>query len=61
MASHEAILGGVNRQRLTYDQLSITQWVQGFCKNALEEESYSRKDTMIRYLRELMEDVMDFT
>ena len=29
---HEAILGGINRQRVTYDQLSLTQWVQGFVK-----------------------------
>ena len=34
---HEAILGGVARQRVTYDQLSLTQWVQGFCKNILEK------------------------
>ena len=27
---HEAILGGTARQRVTYDQLSLTQWVQGF-------------------------------
>ena len=28
---YEAILGGLNRQMVTYDQLSLTQWVQGFC------------------------------
>ena len=28
---HEAILGGVSRQRISYDQLSLIQWVQGFC------------------------------
>ena len=27
---HEAILGGANRTRLTYDQLTLSQWVQGF-------------------------------
>ena len=27
---HEPILGGVNRQRINYDQLSLTQWVHGF-------------------------------
>ena len=39
---HEAILGGINRKRVTYDQLSLIQWVQGFCKNILEEESEKR-------------------
>ena len=27
---HEPILGGVSRQRVSYDQLSLTHWVQGF-------------------------------
>ena len=39
---HESILGGVSRQRVTYDQLTLTQWVQGFCKNNLDE-SCSKK------------------
>ena len=47
---HEAILGGANRHRVTYDQLSLTQWVQGFCKNILEEKSNERKDAMVSYL-----------
>ena len=57
---HEAILGGVNRQRVTYDQLSLTQWVQGFCKNILEEKSSQRRNTMVSYLGDLMEET-DFT
>ena len=35
----DAILGGVNRTRVTYDQLSMSQWVHGFCRNVLEEKS----------------------
>ena len=58
---HEAILGGINRQRVTYGQLSLTQWVQGFCKNILEEKSSQRRDTMVSYLGDLMEDATDFT
>ena len=58
---HEAILGGVNRQRVGYDQLSLTQWIQGFCRNVLEEKSESRKDIMISYLGDLMEDATDFS
>ena len=58
---HEAILGGVARQRITYDQLSLTQWVQGFCKNILEQKSSCRRDTMVSYLSDLMEDATDFS
>ena len=58
---HEFILGGVSRQRVTYDQLCLTQWMQGFCKNILEEKSNARKTIMVSYLSDLMEDATDFT
>ena len=52
---HEAVLGGVTRQRIPYDQ-----WIHGFCRNILEEKSESRKNLMISYLGDLMEDATDF-
>ena len=58
---YEAILGGTARQQVTYDQLTLTQWVQGFCWNILEEKSGKRKDLMVAYLGDLMEDATDFT
>ena len=58
---HEAILGGVSRQRVTYDQLSLTQFVQGFCKNIMEESCNDRRYTMVSYLSDLMEDATDFS
>ena len=58
---HEPILGGVSRQRVSYDQLSLTQWVQGFCKNVLEQKSSERRDIMVSYLGDLMEDATDFS
>ena len=53
--------GGVTRQRITYDQLSLTQWVQGFCQNILEQKSGSRQKSMVAYLSDLMEDATDFS
>ena len=58
---HEMILGGPNRQRLTYDQMSLTQFVQGFSKNILEEKDEKNRESMVRYLSELMEDATDFS
>ena len=58
---HEAIFGGTARQRVTYNQLTLTQWVQGFCRNILEEKSRKRKDLMVAYLGDLMEDATDFS
>ena len=55
------ILGGVQRQRVSYDQLSLTQWVQGFCKNILEERSHERREVMVACMRDLMEDATDFS
>ena len=58
---HEAILDGVSRQRVTYDQLSLTQFVQGFCKNIMEESCNDRRYTMVSYLSDLMEDATYFS
>ena len=58
--NHEAILGGTARLCVTYDQLTLTQWVQGFCHNILEEKSGKRKD-LVAYLGDLMEDATDFS
>ena len=58
---HEPILGGSQRQRVSYDQLSLTQWVQGFCKNILEEKSNTRREAMVAYMSDLMEDTTDFS
>ena len=54
------ILGGPHRRRLTYDQMSLTQFVQGFSKNILEEKEERIRESMVRYLSELMEDT-DFS
>ena len=58
---HEQILGGSTKQRISYDQLSLTQFVQGFIKNVLEEENQNYKDSMLQYLADLMEDATDFS
>ena len=53
--------GGVNRQRISYDQLSLTQFVQGFVKNILDESDQNCREQMLVYLSDLMEDATDFT
>ena len=55
------ILGGTARQRVTHFQLTLTQWVQGFCCNILEEKSGKHKDLMVAYLGDLMEDATNFS
>ena len=58
---HESILSGANRTRVTYDQLNITQWVQGFCRNIMDESNEKTRFQMVQYMSELMEDATDFT
>ena len=47
---HEAILGGANHTRVTYDQLNITQWIQGFCRNIMDEKDGKTCFQMIQYI-----------
>ena len=58
---HDSVLGGVTRQRMTYDQLSLTQFIQGFTRNILDESDGSVREQMLWYLNDLMEDATDFS
>ena len=58
---HEHILGGQNRQRLTYDQITMPQFVQGFVKNILDEQNEQNREHMLQYLGDIMEDASDFS
>ena len=58
---YDTILGGNSKQRVSYDQLSWSQWVQGFVRNILEEKSNKTRENMLNYLSDLMEDATDFS
>ena len=45
---------------MTYDQLNLTQFVQGFVKNVLDEQNQDCREKMLTYLCDLMEDANDF-
>ena len=53
-------MDGPSRQRTTYDQLSLTQFVQGFVKNIFEESDKKCRDRMLAYLGDIMEDATNF-
>ena len=46
---------------MNYNQLTLTQWVQGFCRNVLEESDRGHRDIMTAYLSDLIEDASDFS
>ena len=35
---HEYVLSGSSKERTTYDQMSVVQWVAGFCRIMREEK-----------------------
>ena len=54
------ILGGATKSRVSYDSLSISQWVSGFAMIIRDEQDPDIKQNMLEYLSEIMEDSHDF-
>ena len=57
---HNFVLSGNTRNRVTYDSLSLSQWVSGFATIIRDENDVEVKNRMLEYLSELMEDSHDF-
>ena len=57
----EFVLSGFKKGRIQYDQVSVVQWVAGFCWILREEQDPQVKEHMLDYLIALMEDSNDFS
>ena len=55
------VLGGNNKSRILYDNLSWCQWVSDFAMIAREESSVDAKNAMLDYQNEIMEHANDFS
>ena len=58
---HEFVLAGSTKDRITYNQLNITQWMSGFCRIMRDESCQKSKDHMLDYLIALLDDSNDFS
>ena len=58
---HEYILSGLSKERVTYDQLSATQWVAGFGRTMRDESDPEIRQHMLDYMISLMDDANDFS
>ena len=58
---HEYVLSGLNKERVSYDQLSVTQWVAGFGRTMREESDPETRQYMLDYMISLMDDANDFS
>ena len=57
--SQDTVPGSQSRQRVTYDQLSLTQWVQGLLEILLKKNP--KITYMLYYLADIMSDATDFS
>ena len=57
---HEYVLAGNNKERVTYDQLTMGQWVAGSCRTMIDESDKNCKEAMLNYLISLLDDANDF-
>ena len=57
---HNYILTGSTKSRASYDNLSMSQWVAGFCQIIREQNDPIVKNQMLDYMSDLMEDCHDF-
>ena len=57
---HNFVLSGSSKARVTYDSLSLSQWVSGFATIIKDENDLETKNKMLDYLAEIMEDSHDF-
>ena len=55
------VVGGNNKSRMSYDNLTWCQWVSGFAMIARKEKNLQIKNSMLDYLSEIMEDANDFS
>ena len=51
---HDNVLGGATKQRISYDQLSLTQFIQGFTRNILDESDEKIREQMLWYMSDLI-------
>ena len=57
---HNHVLGGSSKTRVSYDTLTVSQWVSGFATIIRDEKDLCVKNKMLEYLSEIMEDSHDF-
>ena len=53
-------MAGTSKNRVSYDILSIFQWISGFCSIIKEETNVKTKNAMLEYVSDIMDDAQDF-
>ena len=58
---HEFVLSGPSKERVFYNNLTVLQWVAGFCQTTMEEKDLGVKEHMLDYVIALLDDAQDFS
>ena len=58
---HEYVLAGNLKDRISYNQLSMGQWMAGFCRIMKGEQNSENREAMLDYLIGLLDDSNDFS
>ena len=54
-------MAGSQKERVSYDQLTMGQWMAGFCRTMRDENCIQNKDAILDYLISLLDDSNDFS
>ena len=57
---HEFVMAGSTKDRITYNQLNIPQWMSGFCRILRDENCQKTSNDMLDYLIALLDDSITF-
>ena len=58
---HEYVLSGSQKECVSYDQLSIVQWVTGFCRIMRDKQNRDIQNSILDYMTALFDDANDFS
>ena len=58
---HEFVLAGNTKERISYNQLNVLQWMAGFCRTMKEENDIEIRNHMLEYVIALLDDAQDFS
>ena len=58
---HEYVLASLNKEHVSYDQLTMGQWMAGFCRTMWDESDPKNRACMLDYLIALLDDSNDFS
>ena len=58
---HEFVLSGPSKERVSYNNLTVLQWVARFCRTMKEEKDLLVREHMLDYMMSLLDDAQDFS